>query len=357
MDIAWLEEHVILHPDSPLFARLAAEYSARGRNEEAINLCRNGLVHLPDYATGHLVLAKCYARETHYALALASLADAKAYAGNFPGFQPLFDEWSQRASASPEAPAPAGQDAPSAEVTEVLPPPEAEQEGGFAPPSVETAPEYLPPPEVDSTADVAPPLTELVEPATAPVETTIPDLPLPAETATPDVTPAAETAVPDFPPPAEAAVPDPTPTAETAVPDLPPPAETAAPDLTPAAETAVPDFSPPIEVTSPALPPQPEATLPPPSRASEVSISSEELAQIQRPAPTDDEEGRIISKTLAEIFASQGEFDEAIVTYRLLLQMRPELSDEILRRIDELCRAREEKLAQQSPPSPPPPQE
>jgi tetratricopeptide (TPR) repeat protein len=46
--------------------------------------------------------------------------------------------------------------------------------------------------------------------------------------------------------------------------------------------------------------------------------------------------GRIVSKTLAEIYAIQGEYSEAIITYLLLKQFHPERSDEIDARISEL---------------------
>ncbi len=304
MDIPWLEEHLRQHPLSPLFARLAAEYSAAGRNAEAIDLCRNGVIHLPAYATGHLVLAKCYARESNFALALASLAEAKAYAGDFPGYQPLFDEWSARASREPEAPppAPAPQQQPEEQDEAVIESP-AES---FTPPESR---DFIEPPKPE--AEPFAPAEELEPPPPSEQET---ELSIPPESQ-------------EFPPPSK-------PEAELTVSpeayEFPRPSSLEVPPPPP------PDRVPPARVTTP-----------------EPSISSEELEQIKRPPLPEDDEGRIISKTLAEIFASQGEFDEAIVTYRLLLQMKPELSDEITQRIDELCRLREEKQAQQSIPPPP----
>lgn len=53
---------------------------------------------------------------------------------------------------------------------------------------------------------------------------------------------------------------------------------------------------------------------------------------------------RIISKTLAEIYAKQGEFEEAIITYRLLQQQRPKQAEEFALRIKEL---EEKKQAKQ----------
>ena len=48
------------------------------------------------------------------------------------------------------------------------------------------------------------------------------------------------------------------------------------------------------------------------------------------------EEGRIVSKTLAEIYATQGAYQEALLTYRLLKQQRPSHKDEFDQRIKEL---------------------
>ncbi len=48
------------------------------------------------------------------------------------------------------------------------------------------------------------------------------------------------------------------------------------------------------------------------------------------------EEGRIVSRTLAEIYATQGQFEEAIVTYKLLERKYPERNQEFDLRIKEL---------------------
>jgi tetratricopeptide (TPR) repeat protein len=45
---------------SRVFARLADELRHSGHVEEAIELCRKGLQFHPDYASGHVVLGKCY---------------------------------------------------------------------------------------------------------------------------------------------------------------------------------------------------------------------------------------------------------------------------------------------------------
>jgi|YelNatPaOPRAMG01_1025707.scaffolds.fasta_scaffold00014_38 tetratricopeptide (TPR) repeat protein len=58
-----LEERLRNNPGSLLFARLADHYCQLGRIEEAIQLCQQGLQRHPRYATGYVVLAKAYWRK------------------------------------------------------------------------------------------------------------------------------------------------------------------------------------------------------------------------------------------------------------------------------------------------------
>jgi predicted Zn-dependent protease len=54
-----LEQRLRENPRSPLFARLASLYLGSNRLEESYAICRTGVEHYPDYATGHLILGKC----------------------------------------------------------------------------------------------------------------------------------------------------------------------------------------------------------------------------------------------------------------------------------------------------------
>jgi tetratricopeptide (TPR) repeat protein len=56
--IPMLEARMAGNPASPLFARLASHYLAEGRLDRAVELCRQGLKHFPDYAAGRLVLGR-----------------------------------------------------------------------------------------------------------------------------------------------------------------------------------------------------------------------------------------------------------------------------------------------------------
>jgi tetratricopeptide (TPR) repeat protein len=60
----------------------------------------------------------------------------------------------------------------------------------------------------------------------------------------------------------------------------------------------------------------------------------------------DDEESRIVSRTLAQIYESQGEYEEALTTYRLLRKRRPELAAQLDAKIAELAALIEARLTQ-----------
>ena len=58
--LAKLEKVYRRNPDSPLFARLADLYLKRGKTEHALEICLQGCQKFPEYATGFMVLARCY---------------------------------------------------------------------------------------------------------------------------------------------------------------------------------------------------------------------------------------------------------------------------------------------------------
>jgi tetratricopeptide (TPR) repeat protein len=68
--------------------------------------------------------------------------------------------------------------------------------------------------------------------------------------------------------------------------------------------------------------------------------SIHKTAQDETLPDEDDFKNRIISKTLAEIYAGQGAYDEAIKMYRLLKRQRPEHNVEFDQRIEELEKKR-----------------
>ena len=73
-----------------------------------------------------------------------------------------------------------------------------------------------------------------------------------------------------------------------------------------------------------------------PSLESIEDTKQEEPVSKILPSMESEEESRIVSKTLAEIYATQGEHKEAIIIYQILRKQRPEMSAEIDKRIEEL---------------------
>ena len=58
--LAKLEKAYRQNPDFPFFARLADLYLKRGKAESALEICLQGCQDFPEYATGFLVLVRCY---------------------------------------------------------------------------------------------------------------------------------------------------------------------------------------------------------------------------------------------------------------------------------------------------------
>jgi len=64
------------NPHSQVFAALAEAYRRRGDFGRAFSVCKNGLKHHPDYALGHIVMAKLFLHQRMSEEALASLQRA-----------------------------------------------------------------------------------------------------------------------------------------------------------------------------------------------------------------------------------------------------------------------------------------
>jgi tetratricopeptide (TPR) repeat protein len=60
--VEFLEQKLVANPTSPLLVRLASLYLGRDKGEVALNLCEAGIAQYRDYATAHLLRAKCLIR-------------------------------------------------------------------------------------------------------------------------------------------------------------------------------------------------------------------------------------------------------------------------------------------------------
>jgi tetratricopeptide (TPR) repeat protein len=90
---------------------------------------------------------------------------------------------------------------------------------------------------------------------------------------------------------------------------------------------------------------EPAATEPPPAPVQVHVMTRPKPARTHSSGRIED--GRIVSKTLAEIYAMQGEYGEAIITYTMLKHHRPQMAAECDLRISELEQALQAKLNQQ----------
>lgn len=264
MDIHLIETKLSRRPHSTLFARLASEYLAIDKLEEAKELCNSGLQKYPNYATAHLVKAQCYAKDGDYKTALVHLQFALNVFPDSTKLQKLYNDFKEQLV----------QKAVEADLT--------------LSPNIEK-------PEIQN-------LSELKKVAEQ-TETVVSEQPT-VETIIPSVN-------------------------EIAV----------AKDINQAATE-----NSKVEVIEEPILPENIQNI---SVESQPAIITEESEQVQnanfQPVSeiafettksfTDD---RIVSKTLAEIYVMQGEYEEAIMTYKLLMRNRPVQSNEFEKRIKEL---------------------
>ena len=97
MDLQQIESKLSRRPHSPMFARLASEYLASGRIDEALELCTSGLERYPQYTTAHLVRAKCLAAKENYIEALVHLHYATMVFPDSTALRSYETEWKEKA--------------------------------------------------------------------------------------------------------------------------------------------------------------------------------------------------------------------------------------------------------------------
>ena len=305
MDLQTFQAKTSKKPRSPLFARVASEYLKSGSIAEAKAVCTKGLEIFPSYVGGRVVLAKCFAAEKDYNSALANLTKALRFAPDSQNLLRLKKEW-EGALANP-AGSPGTSALPAAEPAY----PAAATDGTTALAVLETPPEpaVMKPPSEPVLPD--PSAQQVAREAQG---ETVPE-PLPAVECT-DAPPAAEGEGPQGLENLEKRI-----SGSETVESLP--------DIMEIPFMGSPDATPPP------APVREEPRVEEPVQEPPV-VPIETRGPIQTDRPEVDYEGRIVSKTLAEIYAQQGEFAEAILTYQLLKYRRHDLTAEIDDRIREL---------------------
>ena len=351
-------ESVLAHrPHSPLFARLADSYFTSGNISEAKELCRSGLLQYPRYATGHLILAKCFAAENNYEEALSHLHHALF---SLPGntlLEQLNVKWRSELEKSSDTTTIA-QEELNENVEEPLLMEQPEEVHVILPEDI------LPSTEPVITETVELQQSQIVEevfetPPTQEVEsreivnehhsandnilqnepgevTLEPELPETVQIfASEKESPSMEKSIADSGEDQQSQVEEireETP----AAPEIP--IERASSEQNEPSLLTFQDIEPTVEehrelvtstITDVHEEQEPVEAIVPPQKP--VSVNSEYLLPLIL-----NDEGRIVTKTLAEIYVNQGELGEAIITYRLLKQQRPQFAAEYDQRINDL---------------------
>jgi len=295
-DIDFLSQKLSDNPQSPLFARLADIYLSKNQSSEALKLCEAGVQSYSSYATGFVVLGKCYLALNENSKARLAFSQALHLAPFNQVARKLLEE------------IPFAAEEPAGGVTEETavensPLPET-------PPAAEDAPQQYSMPEQIA----EPPAIEPEAAETLPAADEIPQAHVyentPAEIETPPAESAELPGVDDyiqqhfdklagvnlvsFDEYLNGAVAAP----------APPPAE-------------IDSIAAKLEIAPRIVPPEPE---PPKSAPAE-------------PSPLD---STVITPTLAEIYASQGEYGAAIQAYEILLLSKPGERERFEKRIKEL---------------------
>ncbi len=95
-EISWLKGQLDLNPKSMLFARLAERYLQMDEINQAINVCKKGLMIHEDYATAHLVLARCYIKNQQFDEAERELKNVLNYDPKALSAHKLYSELMQK---------------------------------------------------------------------------------------------------------------------------------------------------------------------------------------------------------------------------------------------------------------------
>lgn len=92
-----LRRRVLADPASVVFAELAEEYRRAGKNDEAIGLCRAGLVHHPDNLAARVTLGRALIEVDRLDEAFAELTSVlDAAPGNLPAIRALAEIYQRR---------------------------------------------------------------------------------------------------------------------------------------------------------------------------------------------------------------------------------------------------------------------
>ncbi len=311
-DIDFLSQKLSDNPQSPLFARLADLYLSKNQSSEALKLCEAGVQTYASYATGYVVLGKCYLALKENSKARIAFSQSLHLAPFNQVARKLLDE----VPFTGEEPV----EPPEAEATETAPPEIQTQ------PSPE--PQEIPEPIQEEAVQVQEPaaIEEQV-----PVQIPEPES-IPADESSPVFSAAEEV-------PQEVAREEKSATAEL-------------PIVEPAELPGVEEYIQQHSANSgteklitldeylgnAAEPPPPTTELD--SLAAQLEKAERIVPPEPEPEPSSTEaaplDSVVITPTLAEIYASQGEYGAAIQAYEILMLSKPDEQERFEKRIKEL---------------------
>ena len=313
-DIDFLSQKVSDNPQSPLFARLADLYLSKNQSAEALKLCEAGVQIFPSYAAGYVVLGKCYLALNENSKARLAFTQAIHFAPFNQLARKLLDEIPAGSEEPAPAPAPAEPEA-AATPEPVQAEAEVAQEAQFA----ESSPAGIPVPEEAIQPMEAPPVP--VEPA--PMVDDIPTQHVFENT------------------PAE---PQPAPEQPAEFPGIDEYIQQRSDAMASEKLMSLDDYLRGAEAPAVTPPPVPVAPAAPPSELDTLAQKLESAARIVPPEPEPKSapaessplDSTVITPTLAEIYASQGEYGAAIQAYEILLISKPGERERFEKRIKEL---------------------
>ena len=176
-DIDFLSQRLSDNPQSPLFARLADLYLSKNQSSEALKLCETGVQAYSSYATGYVVLGKCYLALNQNSKAKLAFTQALHFSPFNQVARRLLSEILHTVDESPEA---AGEEtvAVSLPVAEAQPTPSAQIVTSVVEEEVAPAPSLQEPEPVVEDIAVAPALEEAAQEVSQPEEVQIVESPV-----------------------------------------------------------------------------------------------------------------------------------------------------------------------------------
>ncbi len=292
-DIDFLSQRLSDNPQSPLFARLADLYLTQNQSAEALKLCETGVQTYSSYATGYVILGKCYSALNENSKARLAFTQALHLAP----FNQLARKLLEEIPLTVDEPI----QTPEIESIDTTPPPAGTtvQEETFPTQSVDEPPQNVDEPQLG---------TEII--AEAPVEEEIMQEPIQQT----------EAAIVETPP---------------VEPEQLPEVDEYIQQHT--ANAGTEKLVSLDEYLNQAAAPEPNGL---DSLATQLENAGRIIPQEPEPSTSPEEsaplDSIVITPTLAEIYASQGEYGAAIQAYEILIFSKPDERERFEKRISEL---------------------